>query len=143
MCRVIPRAIPANKSRGNLKLSRGHQAHKHQNSGQTKRFGDKFDFPCANIFSCGFSVLRIVVFVFTERETPSTANGTTGSSPVQCSSGTTQTCTKESCFSARKTLAKSWSHGTVVAEPLQRNFARDRVEEKSENGAGCIYGASR
>ena len=38
-------------------------------------------------------------------------------------SGMTQIRTKESSFLARKTLAKSWSHRTVVAEPLQQNSA--------------------
>ena len=89
----------------------------------------------ALILSGGVSVLWVIVFVTTERKTSSTANDATGSSPVQCSSGTTQIRTKESSFPARKTLAKSWSHRTVVAEPLQRNSARVRVEEKFENGS--------
>ena len=60
-------------------------------------------------------MLWVIVFVTTERKTSSTANDTTGSSPVQCSSGTTQIRTKESSFPARKTLAKSSSHRRVGA----------------------------
>ena len=43
----------------------------------------------------------------------------------------------------RGRLAKLWSHRAVVAEPLQRNSAQVRVEEKCENGSWCIYSASR
>lgn len=80
------------------------------------------------------SILLALTSLAAAKAVVSTANDTTGSSPVQCSSGTTQIRTKESSSAARKTLAKSWSHRTVVAELLQRNSARVRVEEKFENG---------
>ena len=48
-------------------------------------------------------MLWVIVFVTTERKTSSTANDATGSSPVECSSGTTQIRTKGSSFPARKT----------------------------------------
>ena len=86
-------------------------------------FSGKLNFARAHILSGSISVLWVIVFITTERKTSSTANDATGSSPVQCSSGTTQICTKESSFPARKTLTKSWSHRTAVAEPAQRNSA--------------------
>ena len=86
-------------------------------------FSGKLNFARAHILSGGISVLWVIVFITTERKTSSTANDATGSSPVQCSSGTTQIRTKESSFPARKTLTKSWSHRTAVAEPAQRNSA--------------------
>ena len=98
-------------------------------------FSGKLNFARAHILSGGISVLWVIVFITTERKTSSTANDATGSSPVQCSSGTTQIHTKESNFPARKTLAKLWSHRAVVAEPLQRNSARVRMDEKFENGS--------
>ena len=76
------------------------------------------------MYNCNFSVPWVVVFAFNERKTTSTANDTTGSLPVKCNSGTTETRTTECCFSVRKTLVKSWSHRIVVAEPLQWNSAR-------------------
>ena len=115
-----PRGYLCQQNRGNLKPSRG-------------CFGGKLNFARAHILSGGVSVLWVIVFVTTERKTSSTGNDATGSSPIQCSSGTTQIRTKESNFPARKTLAKSWSHRAVVAEPLQQNSARVRVEEKLEN----------
>ena len=86
-------------------------------------FSGKLNFARAHILSGGISVLWVIVFITTERKT-STANDATGSSPVQCSRySDTQIRTKESSFPARKTLTKSWSHRTAVAEPAQRNSA--------------------
>ena len=57
------------------------------------------NFARAYILSGSVSVLWVIVFVTTERKMSSTANDTTGSSPVQRS--TTQIHTKESSFPAR------------------------------------------
>ena len=110
MCRVIPGATRGylfQQNRGNLKPSSGRLACKHQNGGETRFFGGKLNFARAHILSGGVLVLWVIVFVTTERKTSSTANDATGSSPVRCSSGTTQIRTKDSSFPARKTLAKS------------------------------------
>ena len=72
-----------------------------ENGEQAKYFGGKFNFPCACIFCCSFSVLWVLAVISPHTKMPTPANDATGSHPAQCCNATNEACMKDIRLSLR------------------------------------------